>query len=191
MGLFIPTISKQNMDEAGVKQTLENANELFSNKTFLPFLKLINRLGFLMQDPIFHITPWKFEAAPPEKDDLQILFNGDTSPMPKEPGHWLCAYFKATEKKIYIYDSLYTRELDDSQKGIVLKLYPSDAVIKYVKPLVLQSDGTSCGSFAIAYAITIALGKDPAKLRYKLDSMRQHLLKILDEGILSEFPVSV
>ena len=43
----------------------------------------------------------------------------------------------------------------------------------------MQKDGSSCGLFALAFACTLAKGKDPSQVVYPDGStMRSHLLKL-------------
>lgn len=60
-----------------------------------------------------------------------------------------------------------------------------------------QSHGIACGVYAATYAITKALGKNPAEIKFKkpltdaIDEalyLRMHLARIVSEGTLSLFP---
>ena len=52
-----------------------------------------------------------------------------------------------------------------------------------------QSNVSDCGVLAIAFAYDICSGNDPCKARYDHSSIRQHLLKCLEDCQLSRFPV--
>lgn len=66
----------------------------------------------------------------------------------------------------------------------------------------IQPDAVSCGVFACAIATSLALGRDPVTEKYYVDehvdhdgkrkettlTMRQHLLRIINEKTLSPFP---
>ena len=42
-----------------------------------------------------------------------------------------------------------------------------------------QKGGSDCGLFAIAYAVDLCQGIEPADVRYQQESMRSHLLQCL------------
>jgi hypothetical protein len=50
-----------------------------------------------------------------------------------------------------------------------------------------QSDGSSCGLYAIVYAVDIANDIDPKAVRYDEKNMRSHLLYCLDRDMLKPF----
>ncbi len=43
--------------------------------------------------------------------------------------------------------------------------------------------------FAIAYMHSLASGKDPAKVKFAQNQMRNHFLDCLKRGVLSDFPI--
>ena len=51
-----------------------------------------------------------------------------------------------------------------------------------------QQGGVDCGLFAIAYAVDIANGEDPASFVYDQGTMRHHLLTCLESFTISPFP---
>ena len=51
--------------------------------------------------------------------------------------------------------------------------------VEQVIILVAQNGNVDCGIFAIAYAIDIAAGNNPATIVYDQNEMRQHLLDCL------------
>ena len=53
----------------------------------------------------------------------------------------------------------------------------------------LQSGSNDCGLFAIAYAVTIALGLHPEEYQFAQAGMRPHLLKCLEAQTIEMFPV--
>ncbi len=54
-----------------------------------------------------------------------------------------------------------------------------------------QTDRTSCGVFAIAFATSIALGLDPSTLVFEKEAkMREHLKDCLNKRVLTAFPTT-
>ena len=60
------------------------------------------------------------------------------------------------------------------------------AVLK-VELRSIQSGSKDCGLFAIAYAVEIAYGNDPAKFIFRQSDMRQHLRNCLTSKSMSYF----
>ena len=54
---------------------------------------------------------------------------------------------------------------------------------------VQQQQGTvDCGLFAVAYAVSFANGKDPAKVKFDQPSMRAFFAECIKKRHLDEFP---
>ena len=53
----------------------------------------------------------------------------------------------------------------------------------------MQSGTYDCGLFAIAFATALVGGEHPGKFLFNQDSMRQHLIKCLELGEITMFPV--
>ena len=53
----------------------------------------------------------------------------------------------------------------------------------------MQSGGYDCGLFVIAFATALVHGEQPGRFLFVQDKMRRHLLKCLQEGELTPFPV--
>ena len=51
----------------------------------------------------------------------------------------------------------------------------------------LQEGSHDCGLFALAYITSIC---DPAVLLYKQNAMRKHILKSIEDGVMTAFPTS-
>ena len=92
---------------------------------------------------------------------------------------------------VKIFDSLNLSPSSDLIKQIRV-LYSPDITIT---PTVLKAELRSiqlsskdCGLFAIAYAVEIAYGNDPAKFIFKQSDMRQHLHNCLTSKSMSVFP---
>ena len=52
-----------------------------------------------------------------------------------------------------------------------------------------QTNSHDCGVFAVAMATELALGGDPASVRWDTKKMRQHLKSCLEEGTMRHFPM--
>lgn len=127
-----------------------------------------------------------------KRDDVQIFMGN--------PGHYVCVNFKHSLKKIWIYDSLGLNTLYDSQKETMKVLYPSvdfdrQLPVKFVKPLTTSKDVRLSGIFAVAYATSIMLGKNPQyyKLKVNMDGdrskhLRSHLYEMFVSGNFTVFP---
>ena len=51
-----------------------------------------------------------------------------------------------------------------------------------------QKGADDCGLFAIAFAVDLCNGDDPAKVNYKQVEMRKHLVQCLKNGVMLPFP---
>lgn len=125
-------------------------------------------------------------------DDVQILFGGAGG---ERIGHWICINYKVSNRNIYVYDSLYGKHLNPTQKEIALLLYPYHQNVVYVDPKYYQKDGTSCGIFSIFYATNLLLGKNPARIKPRLNNvygdkslyMRLHVIRMFVNHQLAAF----
>ena len=100
-------------------------------------------------------------------------------------------YTTSVGGNVKIFDSLNLSPSSDLMKQIRV-LYSPDITIT---PTVLkaelrsiQSGSKDCGLFAVAYAVEIAYGNDPAKFIFKQSAMRQHLHNCLTSKSMSAFP---
>lgn len=123
-------------------------------------------------------------------DDVQILYGEGAV------GHVICIEYKASSRTLHVYDSLMQKTLDTTQLTIIQRLYPNvnDRIV-YEQPKTIQTDNTSCGVFAILYATTLMLKKDPVDTAFKLNNvhgdetlyMRIHILKMFAHRKLQLF----
>lgn len=128
-----------------------------------------------------------------DEDDLQILFDGNFNDV----GHYICVYYKAADRTVYVFDSMKFEYLSKDIKQIIDDRYP-DTPVKYIRPKTKQPDGCSCGVFSIAYATHLILGLDPAITSLKLDknfgkrtvSLRKHIAKMITHKKLRPFPTA-
>ncbi|CAH1250637.1 PKD1L3 [Branchiostoma lanceolatum] len=64
----------------------------------------------------------------------------------------------------------------------------TDVLTVKVPSVQVQGSRFTCGLFAIAWAVDIAMGTDVTQVRYKESRMRAHLLDCFERGHLSPFP---
>jgi hypothetical protein len=88
---------------------------------------------------------------------------------------------------VQIYDSLYTSVSNATKKNICnfVNVAENELVLK-VMNVQQQSDGSSCGVFAAAFAVSLAFGCDPTHLIFF--QIREHLASCLQAGNLERFP---
>lgn len=91
---------------------------------------------------------------------------------------------------MYIYDSLYSTAPIELQQQIAALLHTKDESItmKFGK-VSLQTNGSDCGVYAIAFVAALCLGKSPQRVLFDDSKMRQHLMKCLEDGCFTMFPV--
>lgn len=160
------------------------------------FMQIVNNVtDFEMINPV--LTAYDEYVKRPDNEthlnDLQIFYDGNF--MSIGGGHYMCVYYDAELKTVFVYDSLRSGFLSRRIKEIMTIRYPK-AKINFIKPRTKQPDSCSCGVFATAYATSIIFFRDPAKVPLKIDSkmpnktitLRRHLAKILAHNKLKMFP---
>ena len=112
---------------------------------------------------------------------LQIIFC-------KERNHWVvAARIGSCHNSINVYDALY-KSIDKDTKQAILNMFKKVGRVKINSiNMQTQQGGTDCGVFAIAIT---GYGDDPAKLTFQQENLREHLLKCLEAGNLTVFPVA-
>ncbi|XP_071581581.1 uncharacterized protein [Temnothorax nylanderi] len=108
--------------------------------------------------------------------------------------HWHCIYYDGL--MLHIYDSLYFDthsyyDLTLFEQKYIEKRYPNLEQNNIIfEKVTKQPDLASCGIFAAAFAVSIALGENPSNKKYSTDmpKMRRHCLRIIKEKILLPFP---
>lgn len=93
-----------------------------------------------------------------DRDDIQILFEGRAGPV--HIGHYICIHYRADERSVFVYDSLHRRCLSPNSQEIIHRRFP-DLIepVNFVEPKTRQTDGSSYGVFAAAFATTVLLPK--------------------------------
>ena len=54
----------------------------------------------------------------------------------------------------------------------------------------IQEGSCDCGLFAVAFITSVCNGQDPAVLSYKQNAMRKHILKSIEDGMMTALPSS-
>ena len=113
----------------------------------------------------------------------QVLHNGH--------GHWLTiSTIGAQEAELLVYDSLYP-SISSSVKRQIAALLATDhdeITLRHMN-VQMQSGTYDCGLFGIAFATAPVHGEHPGKFLFNQDSMRQHLMKCLELGEMTMFPI--
>lgn len=134
------------------------------------FVSMVNKIHskFTMLQPIQFIDPSSYLSySVVNSDDIQIfLIYPDKNTY---IGHYICTYYNATAKIVYIFDSCvknYSNEKKcdltlDIQYDFFNTLYPEHLDVKWKIPKSTQKDQVSCGVFSISYALLLLEGKDP------------------------------
>ena len=118
-----------------------------------------------------------------KKPWVQILHDNDN--------HWLMAASGYGEKdSILIYDSL--RNAVEPCRHIIYSaalICPSkkDELQLEMMNTQIQSDGSSCGLFAIANATALAFGLNPSEYVYDATQLREHFIKCCSEKKRNHF----
>ena len=116
------------------------------------------------------------------KNKLQIIHC-------KKRQHWIVATtVNSRSNEVKVFDSIFV-SLDKETKQVLLNLFGHDKAEPKLKLLKSQKQSGSkdCGLFAVAYATSIAFGKDPTKKILYQDKMRTHLVDCLQKGHMSLF----
>eukprot|EP00112_Aurelia_sp_Birch-Aquarium-sp1_P003936 Seg1446.6 transcript_id=Seg1446.6/GoldUCD/mRNA.D3Y31 product="hypothetical protein" protein_id=Seg1446.6/GoldUCD/D3Y31 len=124
-------------------------------------------------------------VKPVEGEFIQILH--------KSESHWVTVSNIATAdtEVVSIYDSLNDLHLPEELKHIIAKLLISKkpCIVTRNEDVQLQTDFSSCGLFAIAFATELCFRQDPRKVIFDNTAMRNHLLKCLENETATPFPV--
>ncbi|XP_044003627.1 uncharacterized protein LOC122849104 isoform X2 [Aphidius gifuensis] len=108
-------------------------------------------------------------------------------------GHWICSYYDGD--LIHIYDSVNNSNLDNQIIKKLRMLYGNafdEETVEFHR-VQKQPNSYDCGVFAIANAVTLALGGNPEMTTYrpyKVQDMRAHLLSMFELRDILSFPRS-
>lgn len=65
---------------------------------------------------------------------------------------------------------------------------PLEAITVEMPSTQKQTNGSDCGLYALAFAMTIVDGGDPGATFYDRTQLRAHLRRCLQEGVMTKFP---
>ena len=102
--------------------------------------------------------------------------------------HWIVAstLFSRSDQ-VKVYDSVFTT-IDKETKAVISNLY-GPKVLPRLGSINKQKGSTDCGLFAVAITTTLALGLDPAGITYHPSGLHCHLVKCLETGKFTMFPM--
>ena len=114
---------------------------------------------------------------------VQILCVGDN--------HWCTvSNVGCDDGFVNVYDSMYYSVSSTTINVIASLLFTSaPKLVIRMMDVGQQTNGSDCGVLSIAFAYDICSGNNPCKAKYNHKSIRQHLLKCLEECRLSRFPL--
>ena len=136
---------------------------------FLPGLQCVE-LGTIMG---FEVEVGEF---------VQIVHNGKN--------HWLLLSTIGMEHPtVRVYDSMYNSIGSHTQSQIAVLLHTDSSSINIeMMNVQLQTGGSDCGPFAIAFATALAFGKNPEDYYFDQQALRPHLIKCLEKQRMEFFP---
>jgi len=104
--------------------------------------------------------------------------------------HWFTVsnVFASRPEEVVVYDSSYS-SMSPSTAARLRKLYSNyDGMQVRLEQVQQQTDGTSCGQWAIAYAFDLALGLNPRRAKYDFGKMAGHLVSAFETATVTPFP---
>ena len=117
---------------------------------------------------------------------VQILHTGSA--------HWVViSTYGCDANEVVLVDTLFRGRITLKLKHQICEILYSTLPEIKVKVAPVQQQGASldCGPFAIAYANFIAQNKcDPSHVSFDQSKLRSHMLKILKDNKISDFPIS-
>ena len=107
--------------------------------------------------------------------------------------HWIALSTVGCQKAcVRIYDCNGGKQLPKSTLKLIsalLQTQEDQFAVEFID-VQMQEGSHDCGLFAVAYITSICNGQDPAVLLYKQNAMRKHILKSIEDGVMSVFPSS-
>ena len=124
-------------------------------------------------------------SIPPQKQFVQIIN--------VNKNHWIALSTVGCQKaSIKIFDCNGGKELPKPTLKLMsglLQTQENQFSVEFVD-VQLQEGSHDCGLFALAYITSICNGQDPAVVLYKQNAMRKHVLKSIEDGVMTAFPTS-
>lgn len=113
---------------------------------------------------------------------VQILHTGSN--------HWVCiSNIGCLPGKVHLYGSLFHDVISQEIEDQTNDLLGGDLVSLEFVPVQQQTNDSDCGVFAIAFAVSLALGTDPMHVTFDVQRMRLHLAACLKDKKLNMFPI--
>lgn len=113
---------------------------------------------------------------------IQILHTGSN--------HWVCiSNIGCLPGKVHLYDSLFHDVISQEVEDQTNDLIGGNLVSLDFVSVQQQTNDSDCGVFAIAFAVSLALGTDPMHVTFDIRRMRPHLTACLKDKKLNMFPV--
>ena len=98
--------------------------------------------------------------------------------------HWLCVTTAGCrEGEVNILDSLYNSAPPKVKRQIAILMHSPSRI-----NVARQQGGSDCGLYAIVNAAAVCAGLDVTTLQYAPKSMRRHLMRCLEGGVIAPFP---
>ena len=90
----------------------------------------------------------------------------------------------------YVFDSLFSRKIqqDVIHQIAAYSFCPENESIIHVMTVQQQKNGVDYGLFSIAFARSLAFGKDPSNSTYDSAALRPHLINCLTSRRIAPFP---
>lgn len=179
-------------NQAAIRDCILDTKRELTDNCVNAFLRILAiNTTFEPQDPIFYQGTHWYQRVTSDRD-IQIIYRGDVGI--DKIGHWTCIYYDGSV--VHVYDTL-KMELLPIQHEILKYLYGNYSIM--YEDVQIQPDYVSCGVFACAIATSLALGKNPSSEEYFVNddgqskstlTLRRHLVKVLDEELLTLFPTN-
>ena len=113
---------------------------------------------------------------------IQILHTGSD--------HWVCiSSIECLPGKVHLYDSLFHDVISQEIEEQTNDLLGGNLVELQFVPVQQQTNNSDCGVFAIAFAVSLALGTNPKHVTFDTSKTHPHLAVCLKAQKLSMFPV--
>ena len=110
----------------------------------------------------------------------------------KGGNHWITVTTIGVNNmsSVRVFDSLESSKFDFEMQSIIGSLVhtKSQEIIVKVEDVQHQEDSSSCGLFAIAYAVSLCFTDDPRQIQFDKNVLRAHLLQCLVQRKMSRFP---
>ena len=126
--------------------------------------------------------------------DIALHENGNIQILRADSMHWICVANmtsgKSSNQVHYVFDSLFSRKIqqDIIHQIAAYSFCPKNKLTIHVMLEQQQENGVGCRLFSIAFATSLAFGKDSSNSTYDSAALRSHLIKCLESGRIAPFP---